>query len=279
MNESLLVERDTEYGLSVSVYYDDDQHDMNPRTNYEHAGTMICWHRRADLGDETVQTDYYVSPEHLLSENGLDFRCGECGGKVTYDENFEVADNEWGAWVHDESLVGHTRLPAPSVEPDGVVLPLYLYEHSGMTMRVGEGGNPFSDRWDSGQVGFIFASRETIDREWGVHMDSEWYQTHHAGKTLDEVARDVLVAEVEEYDSYLRGEVYGYTVHPCGDPDDVLDSCWGFLGDEDYCMTEGKAAREGVFQQILDYLAAVERIEASEGNDEVQPELPVQLVL
>ena len=42
-----------------------------------------------------------------------------------------------------------------------IILPLYLYDHSGITIQT----TPFSCPWDSGQVGFIYMDRETILRE------------------------------------------------------------------------------------------------------------------
>jgi hypothetical protein len=89
-----------------------------------------------------------------------------------------------------------------------VELPLYLFDHSGITMRT----EPFACRWDSGQVGWIRATVEEVIKEFGD--DSE---------ESKEKARKVLQQEVSSYDLYLRGEVWGYEY---GD-----DSCWGFYGD------------------------------------------------
>ena len=45
--------------------------------------------------------------------------------------------------------------------------------------------------------------------------------------------------EVETYDQYLRGDVYGYQIiEPYAD-DNNLDGCWGFYG-LDYCIQEAK---------------------------------------
>lgn len=93
----------------------------------------------------------------------------------------------------------------------GVLLPLYLYDHSGLSMSTGA----FSCPWDSGQVGYIYATRETIVKEWGARRRR---------KKVEEYLR----GEVETYDQYLTGDVYGYTVEsPDGDD---LHSCWGFYG-------------------------------------------------
>jgi len=113
------------------------------------------------------------------------------------------------------------------IPKDAIKLPVYLYEHSGMTVSL----EPFGDPWDSGQVGWIFVTREKVLEEYSVK------------KITPQVREKVLAvfrAEIEIYDAYLRGEVYGYIVRsPEGDN---LDSCWGFFGESKYCMEEGRAS-------------------------------------
>ena len=48
-------------------------------------------------------------------------------------------------------------------------------------------------------------------------------------------AEEVLEAEVESYDMYLRGECYGFRLYKDGEEE---DSCWGFLGDVDDMLKE-----------------------------------------
>ena len=95
--------------------------------------------------------------------------------------------------------------------PEHLFLPIYLYEHSGITIST----SSFRDIWDSGQVGWIYIEAKDIDSEFGDRLQ----------------AQKCLEAEVEEYDTYLRGEVYGYTIKK---DDDDIDSCWGMYG-YDYC--------------------------------------------
>lgn len=45
------------------------------------------------------------------------------------------------------------------------------------------------------------------------------------------------VSQVKALQHVVDGEVYGFTVED-GDGD-VVDSCWGFIGDESYCLSEG----------------------------------------
>jgi len=96
-----------------------------------------------------------------------------------------------------------------------IYLPLYLYDHSGLTMSTG----PFSCPWDSGQVGWIYASPESVRKEFGKRIT----------KQIKEKVLKILEAEVAEYDSYLKGEVYGYQVK--NEDGEEIDSCWGFIGD------------------------------------------------
>ena len=47
-------------------------------------------------------------------------------------------------------------------------------------------------------------------------------------------------SSLDSCQAILDGEVYGFIVS--SDDDDHMESCWGFIGDAEYCMSEGKAA-------------------------------------
>jgi hypothetical protein len=97
-----------------------------------------------------------------------------------------------------------------------VKLPLYLYDHSGITMSTA----PFSCPWDSGQVGYIIC---TMAR----------YKMMTGRKAINKALKDRLVQslqnEVKEYDHYLTGEVYDLEILEDGE---VTDSVGGFYGTE-----------------------------------------------
>jgi hypothetical protein len=119
-----------------------------------------------------------------------------------------------------------------------VILPLYLYDHSGITMRT----HPFPCPWDSGQVGWIYVTKETLRKEYGLRRVS---------KKAKETARRVLRAEVEEYDSYLRGDVYGFVVRDKSG--DVVDSSLGFYGydhEESGLMIEAKRVADWDIERV-----------------------------
>lgn len=106
-----------------------------------------------------------------------------------------------------------------------VVLPLYLYDHSGITMST----TPFSCSWDSGQVGWIYVTKETLRKELGYKK---------IPKRSIEWAENILKGEIETYDQYLTGDVYGFNLvekTKCSScqhiKEEIVDSCWGFFGD------------------------------------------------
>lgn len=98
-----------------------------------------------------------------------------------------------------------------------LILPLYMYDHSGITISL----DPFGDKWDSGQIGFVFITNKSIDNIGTTINDGENFTDYR--KRLATYMR----GEVETYDLYLRGECYGYEIiHEDG----TEDSCGGFLG-------------------------------------------------
>lgn len=109
-----------------------------------------------------------------------------------------------------------------------VILPLYLYDHSGITMKT----TPFSCRWDSGQVGFVIVTRKAIRDNW---------MKKRVTKKLIEHAERLALGEVETYDQYISGDVYRFEVEVDGE---ITDSCGGFYG--------SKFADNGILDHIED---------------------------
>lgn len=98
---------------------------------------------------------------------------------------------------------------------DVIALPLYMYDHSGITIAT----KPFHCPWDSGQIGHIYVTKERARKELCV--------SRLTAKQVDRVLA-ILQGEVDTYDMYLRGDVYYYTVKD--ENGEVVDSCGGFYG-------------------------------------------------
>jgi len=160
----------------------------------------------AKITVEIVQDDDPIDPREDAKGNCL-------GTMVCWHRNYKLGEKH-----------GYENPTAFEEEWKGkaLILPVFLYDHSGITINT----TGFSCPWDSGQVGYIYASHAKIAEEYGK-----------VDETTLEKARKVLVSEVEIYDQYLRGDVYGYVVtkitrcKECArDEKEVVDSCFGYFG-------------------------------------------------
>ena len=122
-------------------------------------------------------------------------------------------------------------------EDEVAMLPLYLYDHSGLSMNtVG-----FSDSWDSRQVGYIYVTKERFLKETGCN-EAEWTKR----------AYEMLRTEVAIYDQFLTDEIYGYQTFEKdedGDWDEGDGPCWGFYGTD--------ILRNGIVENISGLLEAI----------------------
>lgn len=132
----------------------------------------------------------------------------------------------------------------------GVLLPVYLYEHSGQTINT----KGFSCPWDSGQVGFIYCDADKIRKE---------YSCKRITKKTREKVTEALRAQVKTLDDYLTGNVYGYIVKDA--KGEEQDSCWGFYGDYDQehgILSEAKSAVDSLEKEALPLLAQANPLHA-----------------
>ena len=166
-------------GMEVAIWPDSDP--LNPRTEWDNFGRMLCFHKRYNLGDKT-----------------------------------SLKENQFGSWDEVEEYL-------KKEEGAVVILPLCLLDHSGITMYVGNGAHRCDPGgWDSGRVGFIYATKEKILKEFGKKRLS---------KSLLEKVEKVLRSEVKVYDQYLTGDVYIYVARDRFG--EIVDSCCGFFGIEE----------------------------------------------
>jgi hypothetical protein len=100
------------------------------------------------------------------------------------------------------------------------IFPLYIYDHSGISLGISK-DYPYNDPWDAGQVGFVYVTKDVIKKELGAKR---------VAKKELEWARARIIGEVEEYNRYLLGDIWGFEIK--NDKGDVLDSCFGFFGDD-----------------------------------------------
>lgn len=102
------------------------------------------------------------------------------------------------------------------------ILPVYMYDHGGQTIRTTPFGGMYG-YFDSGQLGFAFINKECLN-EWGFKSRRGYEKA--TGDTLEDAIRQ----NVSLYDSYIRGDVYGYIIED--ENEEQIDSCGGWYGDE-----------------------------------------------
>lgn len=114
-----------------------------------------------------------------------------------------------------------------------VGMPVHAYIHSGVALKASL-ANPYPDpRWDSGQSGFVYCSREAAVREFGNKLCTA---------KVKERALKLMAGEVETFNQYINGEVYGFVVEHLVDGDwQEMEACWGLYGLES-CTGEAMAA-------------------------------------
>jgi len=190
-----LIESIEHRGHTINIYPDDMSGEDSPR-DWNNLGTMVCFHRRYELGDKHDFSD----PDELQ----------------TY-----IKINK------------------------ALALPLFLLDHSGLWMNTRGFNYCDPGEWDSGQVGIIYVLPATVRKD---------YNAKRITKRVRESTYKVLLQEVETYNDYLTGNVYGYMI----DGPACNDSCWGYYGDTGYMISQAKeqidysiqAARRAHFDKL-----------------------------
>ena len=189
----------------LSIELDSDSED--PRS-WDNLSKMYCWHRNYSLGDQ--------HSFNRIREALVDI-IGECvpGDKI----------NEVMSVTGSKVLTGQEvdKLLIEALKDYVCIKYLYLYDHSGISISTSD----FKDPWDSGIVGIVYLTKETILKNIAYADEVSWY----------EVASKIIEEEVDTYDQWLKGEVYCFlleTVEECPhcnqEVRESIDSMGGFFG-------------------------------------------------
>ena len=292
----------------LHIHHDNDAE--SPREWDGQLTTMACWHRRYHLGDKIQDADPEVFWRRLVRENvpwaelmekakkgdlpGIrvernsenpalvdiyeTYYLSTVLGKSEAEESLEyeaVSEGTAADYIMDDLTIRHCMT---LMAPYALWMPLWLYDHSGLTISCSE-GNPFSDRWDTSCVGRIVAMKGTIMKETLEYVLDEngerireehehdhapstwsWMTRPLTEDTWRDRAQEILDSDVEIYDAYLTGDVYGYTLYDAETPADTddfdsvaweeIESCYGFYGDDPLengiCGNIGRGLAEAV---------------------------------
>lgn len=189
--------------------------------------------------EEAIRTEFYkgyminVYQDNSIDESPRDW--DNLGTMVCFHQRHNLGDKH-NLTVKEAKKIMENR--------NIISLPLYLYDHSGLTMNT----TGFQCSWDSSQVGFIYVSKEDIRKEMtrskslkNGQVNPDLVPIRRVSKKDIERVYKCLVDEVIIYDQYLTGEVYGYSIVKKDEKEDFVESCWGFYGDpKNYMIPECK---------------------------------------
>ena len=275
--------KDSYNGKICRIHIEYDNEPLNPRTEDEgNIGHMMCWWNRYSLGDS--KENAYSNPEEFINDlvrnnipektiinyvkakktsNGLELRYNrkdalwELWGYYYWFPLGNSKDAKFGV-IESNNPIDYLIddiIEAMSFEDKWKLLerngfeylPLYVYEHSGITMNTGG----YSCPWDSGQAGWIYTTKEEILKTCGSFISEKGKYIKVTERNWRKAAQIWMTGEVELYDQYLRGECYGYIIDELDMDDQAslesglniinendvawnenVDSCWGFYSDK-----------------------------------------------
>lgn len=214
----------------VKIYQDSDLHE-SPR-EWDNLGTIAYKHSRYNIGEEQIN-----DPIQWLI-NVMDI-----------EENL-YSNKHWHSLNNETDMLQYLE---KRFSKDFVWLPVYLFDHSGITIST----SPFGCRWDSGQIGYIYVSKEDVRKEY-ANLNKEWKQKYHKGKGIMQIAKSVLQGEIETFDQFIRGDVYGFKLfeEDTNGEEIETDSCWGFYGDD----FENNGMKDHLPEEVHEQLKEIEVI-------------------
>jgi hypothetical protein len=226
------VETEMVGNFKIEIFQDDAPQD--PR-EWDNLGHMVCWHKDVNLGDETrrdSQEDWLQELAEAVDDTVEDriwfWENGKGYEKIFNNCAKEFPDKKWmDRPTFDRVNKKVMAIVYKAIEEHYIML---LYSHSGITMHVGSQAHPFDPGgWDFGQVGWIYVTKKNIREEYGWKVLT---------KKRIETIEGYLKNEVQTYDRFITGRVYGFVVTEhgtckhCGAKIEVdVESCWGHFMD------------------------------------------------
>ena len=194
-------------GVKYKLKFFIDEDATSPREECP-VSKMYCFSSRYNLGDShdynsiaDVLDDLYCQAYPNLSGQEANAFCSLRDGETFKERDMRIID---------------------ALKDFAVIKYIYMYSHSGITIST----SSFNDPWDSGIVGLVVLTKEDTFEEL-CNDENTWRES----------ADRCIESEIKEYDTYLRGEVFGFNILkleecPCCHhvSEEVEDSVCGFYG-------------------------------------------------
>ena len=159
-------------GRKLRLVIEQDQFPDNPRS-WDNFGTMLCCHRDYRLGDCNSNRDTELQLAEICRKYG---KSDEEIDEMTFVKEVQFILNQ-------DDVCG---------------LPLWLYDHSGISMSTER-----QCLWDSSFVGLIFVEKDFYLAQMCLKDEKDWKAK----------AKETLKGEVKTYSDFLEGNVYEWTLY------------------------------------------------------------------
>lgn len=159
-------------GRKLRLVIEQDRFSDDPRS-WDNIGTMLCCHREYQLGDCNSNKETELQLAEICRKYG---KSDEEIDEMTFGEEVQFILNQ-------DNICG---------------LPLWLYDHSGISISTGR-----VCPWDSSFVGLIFVEKDFYLAQMCLKDEEGWKAK----------AKETLEGEIETYSSFLEGNVYAWALY------------------------------------------------------------------
>ena len=170
---------------------------------------------RSEFGDDNLGTIAYSHKNYILGEEKISDPIDWLIEKLELSEDYvyKLAERlKIEYYSYDMKKILEKRFFSKYI-----ALPLHLYDHSEITMKT----TPFTCKWDSGQIGYIYVTKEKAKKE---------YNYKRLSKERKDKVLSYLEGEIECFDQFLTGDTYGFIIED--EKGEEIDSCYGFFGSD-----------------------------------------------
>lgn len=222
-------------GFHIKIEYDDC--DESPR-EWDNLGTLMSWHSRYTFERKDFPRGHAYDDLNLTQRNwarnypptsGVTIWQEDKYPYIPYLIEFDFAVSaSFAAWL---DFMGNKVIS----------LAVFMYEHSGIALSTRSFmGRAHHAEWDSGQIGWIYVLTDEVLEEWG------WKRLTPKRR---EKIEGILQQEIKSLNDYVQGNVFGWIVEDTHG--EHIDSCWGYIGDADFALSEAKNAVDSIAERIL----------------------------
>jgi hypothetical protein len=207
--------------LTLKIEQDNDR--CNSPDEWDEFGHIVIKHNREFEPDSAVCKD---DPYDYILQQVVDtYRLERI--EYVYDKNsgriHDRYKNQYGIGLKDnmQSLTSwYSEQREKEFDKTGaVIVSIYMYSHSGIRLST----STFNDRWDSGQLGYIYATKEEIDKVFGGDKEK---------------AAECLKGTIDTWDQYVSGDVWYVSIE--NEDGEIIESCGGYYGRK-YAEEEGNS--------------------------------------